>query len=273
MYLVIIAFSGILTFVSKQRLDDLLVARGLAESRDAARRLIGAGEVYVDGQLADQPGAPIPAGAVLTLKAKPRFVSRGGEKLAAALARFALDARGVTAADIGASTGGFTDCLLQNGAARVYAIDVGYGELAWSLRQDSRVVVMERTNARHLQALAETVDWLVSDVSFISLHTIYATAVHWLKPGGVVVSLIKPQFEARRDQICKGGVVRDPAVHREVLVAVTSGMAELGLGLCGLMRSPLLGPAGNVEFLGWWQLGAAATDVADWIEASQRVSG
>lgn len=228
--------------------------------------MIGAGEVCVDGQMLDQPGTQIPAGAALTLKSKPRFVSRGGEKLAAALARFALDAQGVVAADIGASTGGFTDCLLQHGAARVYAIDVGYGQLAWSLRQDSRVVVMERTNARFLQSLSEPVDWLTSDVSFISLRTIYATSVHWLKPGGAVVSLIKPQFEARRNQIAKGGVVRDPAVHREVLVAVTSEMAELGLGLRGLMRSPLLGPAGNVEFLGWWQLGEAGADTADWVE-------
>jgi 23S rRNA (cytidine1920-2'-O)/16S rRNA (cytidine1409-2'-O)-methyltransferase len=254
--------------VSKQRLDDLLVAHELASDLAAARRVIGAGEVRVDGQLVDKPGTLIPADAKLSLKAKPPFVSRGGEKLAAALLRFALDVQGCVAADIGASTGGFSDCLLQHGVAKVYAIDVGYGQLAWSLRQDARVVVMERTNARHLQALAEPVDLLVSDVSFISLHTIYATAVHWLKPAGEVVSLIKPQFEARREQVAKGGVVRDPAVHRQVLGNVTTFMANLGLGLHGLMRSPLLGPAGNVEFLGWWQLGAEGEDALHWIEVA-----
>ncbi len=173
----------------------------------------------------------------------------------------------MTAADVGASTGGFTDCLLQAGAAKVYAIDVGYGQLAWSLRQDPRVVVMERTNARYLEALDESVDLVVSDVSFISLRLIYQAAVGWLKPGGgEVVSLIKPQFEAGRRQVGKGGVVRDPQVHRQVLEEVTAMMAELGLGLQGQMASPLVGPAGNVEFLGWWRLGALPAEREGWIE-------
>lgn len=248
------------------RLDDLLVARGLAESRDAAERVIRAGEVRVAGQLADQPGMRVPAEAEIALKAKPRFVSRGGEKLDAALARFPVTVAGRVAADIGASTGGFTDCLVQRGAAKVYAIDVGYGELAWTLRQDARVVVMERVNARYLASLPEPVDLLVSDVSFISLRTIYATAVKWLQPGGDVVSLIKPQFEAARREVEAGGVVRDPAVHRRVLEAVTADFAALGLGLRGLIPSPLVGPAGNVEFLGWWVLGGDDAGRAKWIE-------
>ena len=221
-----------------------------------AQRFIRAGEVLVDGQLVDKPGTAIPVGAEITLKAKPRFVGRGGEKLAAALQRFPVEVADKIAADVGASTGGFTDCLLQHGAARVYAIDVGYGQLAWTLRQDARVVVMERTNARYLESLPEPVDLIVSDVSFISLRLIYAAAVDWLKPAGEVLSLIKPQFEAGRRQVKKGGVVRDPAVHRRVLEEVTAAMAELGLGLKALMVSPLVGPAGNVEFLGWWALGA-----------------
>lgn len=250
----------------KKRLDLLLVERDLVESHSLAQRIIQAGEVQVDGQLVDKPGADVPEDAVISLKAKPRFVSRGGEKLAAALERFPVPVVGKIAADVGASTGGFTDCLLQHGAAKVYAIDVGYGELAWELRQDARVVVMERVNARYLATLPEPVDMIVSDVSFISLRIIYATAVHWLEPGGMVISLIKPQFEAKREHVGKGGVVRDPAIHRQVLETVTAEMAALGLGLSGLMLSPLRGPAGNVEFLGWWTLGADAGDTQSWID-------
>lgn len=252
--------------MKKRRLDLYLVELGLVEDVASAQRFIGAGEVLVDGQLVDQPGTPVLAGAGITLKAKSRFVSRGGEKLAAALARFPVEVAGKVAADIGASTGGFTDCLLQHGAAKVYAIDVGYGQLAWELRQDARVVPLERVNARYLAALPEPVDVIVSDVSFISLRIVYATAVYWLKPGGAVISLIKPQFEAGRADVSKGGVVRDPAVHRRVLEMVTADLAALGLGLRGLMVSPLLGPAGNVEFLGWWVLGAESGDVQDLIE-------
>lgn len=170
--------------MERERLDVLLVARGLAESRSLAQRLIGAGEVLVDGRVVDKPGAQVPTTATLTLAARPRFVSRGGEKLDAALERFAIPVTGRIAADIGASTGGFTDCLLQRGALRVYALDVGYGQLAWALRQDSRVVVLERTNARYVTALPEPVDLIVSDVSFISVRLIYPTAVRWLREGG-----------------------------------------------------------------------------------------
>ncbi len=244
--------------MKKARLDRLLVARGLVESRSIAQRLIRAGEVLVEGQLVDKPGTQVPVDAVIRLKARPRFVSRGGEKLAAALERFDVPVEGRVAADIGASTGGFTDCLLQHGAAKVYAIDVGYGQLAWKLRRDPRVVVMERTNARYLRALPEKVGLIVSDLSFISLRLVYATAIDWLEEGGDVVSLIKPQFEAGRREVGRGGVVRDPRVHRRVLEEVAAAMAKLGLGLRGLMASPLLGPAGNVEFLGWWRLGEEA---------------
>jgi 23S rRNA (cytidine1920-2'-O)/16S rRNA (cytidine1409-2'-O)-methyltransferase len=242
--------------VKKERLDRLVVDRGLASSRSVAQRLIYAGEVFVSGVMVDKAGTQVPVDAELSLKAKPRFVGRGGEKLDAALARFPVQVEGLVAADVGASTGGFTDCLLQHGTRKVYAIDVGYGQLAWSLRQDERVVVMERVNARHLASLPELVDLIVSDVSFISLRLIYATAVGWLKPAGQVISLIKPQFEAGPELVGKGGVVRDPAVHRQVLVAVVGAMADLGLALQGLMVSPLIGPAGNVEFLGWWRMGA-----------------
>ncbi len=242
--------------MAKKRLDVLLVERGLAESRTQAQRLIRAGLVRVRGQVADKPGPQVATNVEITLQARPRFVSRGGEKLKAALARFGLDVTGAVAADVGASTGGFTDCLLQHGACRVYAIDVGYGQLAWRLRNDPRVVVMERTNARYLESLPEPVDLVTVDVAFISLGLILPAAVRWLNPDGQVVALIKPQFEAGRREVGKGGVVRDPKVHRRVLERVVSIAAELGLGLCGLMPSPLRGPAGNVEFLGWWEMGA-----------------
>ncbi|HEY76164.1 MAG TPA: TlyA family RNA methyltransferase [Thermoflexia bacterium] len=241
--------------MKKKRLDRLLVERGLAESRARAQRLIMAGEVRVAGEVVDKPGRQVPVDAPVEVVARPRFVSRGGEKLEAALDRFGLDVRGWVVADVGASTGGFTDCLLQRGAARVYAIDVGYGQLAWRLRNDPRVVVMERTNARYLERLPEPVDLVTIDVSFISLGLIFPRAVGWLKPGGQVVALIKPQFEAGRREVGKGGVVRDPAIHRAVLERVLTIAADLGLGLRGLMPSPLLGPAGNVEFLAWWGLG------------------
>ena len=239
--------------MKKHRLDLLLVERGLVESRSIAQRFIYAGEVTVNGSLVDKPGTMIPADAAVVMKAQPRFVSRGGEKLDAALVESGLSVDGLVIADIGASTGGFTDCLLQRHAAKVYAIDVGYGQLAWKLRQDPRVVVMERENARYLDVLPEMVDMIVSDVSFISLRIIYATAVHWLKSDGKVVSLIKPQFEAGRTHVGKGGVVRNPAIHKQVLFDVATEMSRLDLHLLGLMVSPLKGPAGNIEFLGWWE--------------------
>ncbi len=254
--------------MERERLDVLLVARGLVDSRALAQRLISAGEVLVDGRMVDKSGTQVAATATVVLAARPRFVSRGGEKLDAALECFAVSVSGRVVADIGASTGGFTDCLLQRGAARVYALDVGYGQLAWSLRQDPRVVVLERTNARYVEVLAEPVDLIVSDVSFISLRLIYAAAVQWLRAGGEVISLIKPQFEAGRGQVGKGGVVRDPAVHQQVLERACAALAELGLGLRGLMVSPLLGPAGNTEFLGWWQLGVQGDAIQEWIRSA-----
>jgi 23S rRNA (cytidine1920-2'-O)/16S rRNA (cytidine1409-2'-O)-methyltransferase len=266
-----------LHFVKKQRLDRLIVARGLLESRAIAQRFIRAGEVLVNGQLVDKPGTSVAEEAEITLKARPRFVGRGGEKLAAALERFPVNVAGKVAADVGASTGGFTDCLLQHGTTRVYAIDVGYGQLAWTLRQDERVVVMERTNARYLESLPEPVDLIVSDVSFISLGLIYPTAVHWLKVETTgprdVISLIKPQFEAGPENVGKGGVVRDPAIHRQVLTQVVEMMDALGLGLHGLMASPLVGPAGNVEFLGWWRRAAPTVAAASEIDTAMDEAG
>ncbi|HFD39858.1 MAG TPA: TlyA family RNA methyltransferase [Anaerolineae bacterium] len=243
----------------KVRLDRFLVERGLVESRGQAQRLIMAGQVRLGDRRVDKPGTPVPVTAQVTVTGRLPYVSRGGQKLAAALDAFALDVQGWTVADVGASTGGFTDCLLQRGAARVYAIDVGYGQLAWKLRQDPRVVVMERTNARYLERLPEAVDLATVDVSFISLRLILPAVVGWLKPGGRIVTLIKPQFEAGREQVGKGGVVRDPAVHRAVVEGLAAWAAEHGLGLRGLIRSPLIGPAGNIEFLAHWEPGAVAS--------------
>ncbi len=240
---------------AKERVDLLVVARGLASSRTEARRLVMAGLVTVDGRRVDKPGTRVPADADVAVAARLPYVSRGGVKLEAALRAFALSVEGVVAADVGASTGGFTDCLLKHGARRVYAIDVGYGQLAWSLRQDERVVVMERVNARYLTSLPEPVQLATVDVSFISLTLILPRVREWLTPDGAVIALIKPQFEAGRDQVGKGGVVRDPAVHRQVLYRVLRWAEGHGLAPRGLIRSPLVGPAGNVEFLAWLQLG------------------
>jgi len=242
----------------KERLDLLLVQRGLAESRQQAQRLIIAGQICVSDQVADKPGMRVPVDAHLALAERLPYVSRGGSKLAAALDAFGLDVAGWTVADVGASTGGFTDCLLQRGAARVYAIDVGHGQLAWKLQQDARVVVLDRTNARYLERLAEAVHLATIDASFISLRLIVPAVMGWLRPAGQIVALIKPQFEAGREQVGKGGVVRDPAVHRAVLAALVDWTAGQGLGLMGLIRSPLLGPAGNVEFLAHWVPGEKA---------------
>ena len=257
--------------MAKTRLDVLVVERGLTESRAQAQRLIRAGLVRVGGQVADKPGARIPASADVALQARPRFVGRGGEKLEAALTHFGLNVTEMVAADVGASTGGFTDCLLQRGARRVYAIDVGYGQLDWRLRNDPRVVEMERTNARHLERLPEPVDLVTVDVSFISLGLIFPTVVHWFasstRDGGHVVALIKPQFEAGRRDVGRGGVVRDPDVHRCVLARALDAAAASGLGVRGLMGSPLRGRAGNTEFLGWWELGEGALDPSTVMEA------
>jgi 23S rRNA (cytidine1920-2'-O)/16S rRNA (cytidine1409-2'-O)-methyltransferase len=237
--------------VDKERLDVLLVERGLASSRNRAQRLIRAGEVLVNERVFDKPGMTVPTDADIRVRERLPYVSRGGLKLEAALEAFDIDVTGTLAADVGASTGGFVDCLLQRGAARVYAIDVGYGQLAWALRQDERVVVMERTNARYLQQLPEAIDLVTIDVSFISLRLILPRAVRWLRPGGSIIALIKPQFEAGPDDVGRGGIVRDPAVHRRVLSNVLGFAEQIGLRSAGLIPSPITGAEGNVEFLAW----------------------
>lgn len=236
---------------ARERLDILLHQRGLAHSRARARALIMAGEVLVDGARVDKPGTRLTPGVVLALKERPRHVSRGGDKLAAALDTFPIEVTGRLCADVGASTGGFTDCLLQRGAARVYAIDVGYGQLAWTLRNDARVIVLERQNARHIQRLPDSVSLVVIDASFISLRLLLPVIRTWLSLPADVVALIKPQFEAGKKDVGKRGVVRDPDVHRRVLHEVLAFAGSLGLDVLGLIRSPLQGPAGNVEFLCW----------------------
>jgi 23S rRNA (cytidine1920-2'-O)/16S rRNA (cytidine1409-2'-O)-methyltransferase len=233
----------------RQRIDLLLVERGLAASRAEAQRLIMANEVTANSAQVDKPGIRVPVDAEIAVAQKLPFVSRGGLKLAAALDAFHISTQGLVAADVGASTGGFTDCMLQRGACRVYAIDVGYGQLAWSLRQDPRVVVMERTNARYVEALPEIVQLVTADVSFISLTLILPRAKDWLAPEGFAIPLIKPQFEAGKDKVGKGGVVRDPQTHREVLHRILAWASGNGLPPQGLVRSPITGPAGNIEFL------------------------
>jgi 23S rRNA (cytidine1920-2'-O)/16S rRNA (cytidine1409-2'-O)-methyltransferase len=233
----------------RRRLDEALVERGLVENRSRARALIMAADVLVNGVAVTRAGATIQSGDDISLRAPPRFVSRGGEKLEHALSEFEIDVRGLVAADFGASTGGFTDCLLQHGAVRVYAIDVGYGQLAARLRADSRVVVIERTNVRHLESLPERVDLATIDVSFIGLKLVLPAARNLLNDQGRIVALVKPQFEAGRADVGRGGVVRDPGTHRRVLQNLFSTAEELGFGISGLTASPLRGPAGNIEFL------------------------
>jgi 23S rRNA (cytidine1920-2'-O)/16S rRNA (cytidine1409-2'-O)-methyltransferase len=236
---------------AKQRLDLLMLERGLAPSREKARAMIMAGEVLVNGAMVDKPGTPIKAEAEITVKSKPRFVSRGGDKLAAALDAFDVPVQGAVCADVGASTGGFTDALLQYGAAKVYAMDVGYGLLDTKLRNDPRVVLMEKTNARYVETLPEPITLAVVDASFISLRLLLPVVKGWLAPQADVIPLIKPQFEAGRDDVGKGGVVRDPKVHARVLEEVLSFAQALGFTQRGLIQSPLKGPAGNIEFLAW----------------------
>ena len=235
--------------VARERLDRLMVDRGLAESRERAQAMIMAGAVAVDGQPARRAAMPVGAEAEIAVKERLPYVSRGGLKLAHVLDHFAIDPSGLVIVDVGASTGGFTDCLLQRGAARVYAIDVGYGQLDYRLRQDPRVVSMERTHARELASLPEPVDAAVVDVSFISLRSVLPSVLRWLRPEAWVVALIKPQFEAGRGQVGKGGVVRDPVVHDQVVEQVTDAIGALGKRVVGVTPSPILGPAGNREFL------------------------
>ena len=318
----------------KVRLDMLLVERGLVESRAQAQRLVMAGQVRVDGQVVLKPATSVLPEALLEINQGPPFVSRGGEKLEAALATFYLDVNGLVCADVGASTGGFTDCLLQNGALRVYAIDVGHGILHWKLRQDPRVVVMERTNARHLERLPEPVDLVTIDASFISLKILLPMVKGWLRPSpddpfsrgtvlmgksegtpyppapfplhggkgsgragrqedegevspavsetgkeemsageargaaGQIIALIKPQFEAGRAEVARGaGVIRDQATHRQVLLDTLTFAQQEGYAVHGLLRSPLLGPKGNAEFLAYFRYpGQGEQEVGEFVE-------
>jgi 23S rRNA (cytidine1920-2'-O)/16S rRNA (cytidine1409-2'-O)-methyltransferase len=240
--------------MAKERLDVLLVERNLVPSRERAKTTIMAGLVLVDGQKVDKVGTLVKPDAVLrVLGDSIPYVSRGGLKLAKAIQVFGVRLAGKVVADIGASTGGFTDCSLQNGAIRVYAIDVGYGQLAWKLRTDERVVNMERTNIRHVtpDMLAEPLDFASIDVAFISLTLVLGPAKELLKPDGEIVALIKPQFEAGREYVGKKGVVREPKIHRMVIEKVVSFSRELNFVPKGLTYSPVKGPEGNIEYLLW----------------------
>ena len=247
----------------KQRLDLLLVERGLVETRSQGQVLVMAGEVRVDGATAVKPSTLVSQQATIEVVAPAPYVSLGGYKLAAALSQFNIDVIDEVCADVGACTGGFTDVLLQEGAARVYAIDVGYGQIDWRLRQDSRVVVMERTNARHLESLPELIGVVTIDVSFISLRLILPSAVGWLTEKGQIVALIKPQFEAGPASVGKGGVVRSTAVHQHVLRDVLAWCIDHDLAPCGLIRSPITGTEGNIEFLVWLRRGQEAALVLE----------
>lgn len=243
--------------MEKVRLD-ILVQQQAGVSRAKAQGLILAGQVFLgDGQRADKPGMHLPPETPLQIRQGPRFVSRGGEKLDAAMAAFALDIAGETAIDVGASTGGFTDCLLQRGAARVYAVDVGYGQLAWELRRDARVVVLERCNIRTLspEQLPERPTFFTVDCSFISLRLVLPPLLPLLGAHPRGVALIKPQFEAGREHVGKGGVVRDAAVHAQVIEEIRAFCVSLGFVRFDVIPSPLLGPAGNREFLAYLQTG------------------
>jgi len=238
---------------AKKRLDVLLTERGLAESRQKAQAIIMAGQVFWQGKRMDKAGASVPEDAELEVRGGLKYVSRGGLKLEKAMETFDLpDLTGAVAIDAGASTGGFTDCMLQNGAAKVYAVDVGYGQLAWSLRSDPRVVCMERTNVRYLtgEDIPEPLDFGSVDVSFISLRLILPALRTLMKPEGELVCLIKPQFEAGKEKVGKKGVVRDRAVHREVLEQFLRHADECGFYVKDLTFSPIRGPEGNIEYLG-----------------------
>ncbi len=263
-----------------------MTERGLAESRSKAQALIMAGQVRVDDQVFLKPATGVLSNVTLTIDSGPRFVSRGGEKLDAALEAFGIDMTGLTCADVGASTGGFTDCMLQHDAEKVYAIDVGKGILHWKMRNHPKVIVMESTNARYLEKLPEQVDFVTVDASFISLKILLPVVKNWLaslhlpplseKMGGEteggVVALIKPQFEAGRKDVSRGdGVIRDPEIHRQVLLDVLTFAQSEGLSAKGLIRSPIQGPKGNIEFLAW--LGyenslANEEQVSAWIDAA-----
>ena len=263
---------------TKKRLDVLLAERGLAESRQRAQAVIMSGQVYVGDRKVDKAGAQFEETVSIEVRGQTlAYVSRGGLKLEKALKVFSgIDLKGAVAIDAGASTGGFTDCMLQNGAARVYAVDVGYGQLAWSLRSDPRVVCMDRTNVRYLtpEQIPEPLDFGTVDVSFISLRLILPALRSLLKPNGQVVCLVKPQFEAGREKVGKKGVVRDPAVHLEVLRQFLNHAAQADFTVKGISFSPVKGPEGNIEYLGLLSVGAGVPwdgDLAALVEESHKV--
>ncbi len=246
----------------KKRLDVLLVEKGLAETRQKAQTTIMSGLVFINGQRVDKPGTSVLSDADIEVRGNAlRYVSRGGLKLEKAMKSFGLTLDEMICADIGASTGGFTDCMLQNGAKKVYAVDVGYGQLSWKLRNDERVVCMERTNARYLthEEIPDELDFASIDVSFISLKLILPALRGLLKKGGHIACLVKPQFEAGREKVGKKGVVRDPAVHLEVLQNFLIHAKESGFTVLGITYSPIRGPEGNIEYLGYLECG-------EWVE-------
>jgi 23S rRNA (cytidine1920-2'-O)/16S rRNA (cytidine1409-2'-O)-methyltransferase len=241
---------------NNERLDVLMVSRGLAESREQAKRYVMAGQVLVDGHASPKAGHRIRGDAEIKVKVSSRFVSRGGDKLEGAFKEFGFSVEGLTCLDVGASTGGFTDCMLQHGASHVIALDVGTAQLHWKMRQDPRVTVIEQFNARNLKPedLAAVPSFATFDVSFISLTLVMPPVIQALSPLSELVTLIKPQFEAGRGQVEKGGVVRDPAIREAVVERIKQfGVEDQGLEWLGVCESPLKGPAGNVEFLAWWR--------------------
>ncbi|MGA8239920.1 MAG: TlyA family RNA methyltransferase [Desulfobacterales bacterium] len=250
----------------KQRLDLAVFSRGLAASRQRARALIMSGKVLVNRKLIDKPGVPVAEQDEILLKGDDHpFVSRGGLKLEAALQAFEVVVADKVCLDVGASTGGFTDCLLQHGARQVYAVDVGYGQLAWKLRQDPRVAVFERTNIRHLpfETVGESVDLVTIDVSFISLRIVIPAVLQFMKENAAVLALIKPQFEVGKGQVGKGGVVRDPTLHQQVLDELSAFFSRIPLSVSGLIESPILGPKGNKEFFIYLQRLSSDQDVSN----------
>ncbi len=258
--------------MAKKRVDLLLVERGLAETRQKAQAVVMAGQVYSGERRCDKAGLTLEEDAPLEVRGGLRYVSRGGLKLEKAMQCFPITLTDKIAADIGASTGGFTDCMLQNGAKKVYAVDVGYGQLAWSIRNDPRVVCLERTNARYLttQQISEPLDFVSIDVSFISLGLILPALRPLMAAEGQIAALVKPQFEAGKDKVGKKGVVRDPAVHVEVLEHFLIHAQKADFSVCGLNFSPIRGPEGNIEYLGYLKIGAGEELSADLKELVER---
>ena len=263
--------------MAKERLDVLLVSRGLAESREKAKAIIMSGNVYVDGQKEDKAGSNFPAEAVIEVRGNTlKYVSRGGLKLEKAMENFDVTLAGKICMDVGSSTGGFTDCMLQNGAVKVYAVDVGHGQLAWKLRNDERVVCMEKTNIRYVtpEDVADKINFSSIDVSFISLTKVLGPVKELLSDDGQIVCLIKPQFEAGREKVGKHGVVRDSAVHLEVIEKVIDFAISIGFEVLNLEFSPVKGPEGNIEYLGYLKKDAgedAEVNLADIVEQSHSV--